>query len=378
MTLSLASPPAIGYFAAKMRSRRSVGILASLALAALVTLDGGCTPVPDTTTSSTSTAVGNPTVSVDPDAFLTGVPCTGQLGGMESYVATITDVGPLSPDGTAAPYPYPIALPSSPPTACSQSVYFAAAVGHHYEAVIDGYEEPVSQLAPVCSVSPNDGAQAPASGGACTRDLDCSTLGCFGRCLREDATTPCLPQKDPLHPAPCGCLYTPALGDRHMLAPGTANPVTPRWTTPANQPCGYRTTDVAVPYTNIGLKPCDPLVDGKPGSPTGLEILTQSALGTYGCAASATVSVVVGMIDVLLDGQTPTLLDTVACGKPYEYPKCAGEAPPCAGLAPNAPFAFVLGGYKKGELTPSFKASCAGTTVKGLITTATCDPFVPM
>jgi hypothetical protein len=375
MTLSLASPRPIGYAAAKMRSSRSVGSPVSLVVAALrlgglvgLGLAAGCTPLTDTTATTTSTAVGNPTVSVDPGAFLVGasagfsVPCTAQPGGMESYVATVTDLGPLTADGT--PGPYPIALPSSPPTACSQSLYFAAAIDHHYEAVIDGYEEPASELVPVCSVAPAGGANAPASGGACTTSSECFALGCYGSCLGPDATTPCAPGSA----VPCECIYTPALGDRHMVAPGTAKLVTPRWTTPQNHPCGYGSTDVGIAYANVSITPCAPLVDASPGGTTGLEIVPASALGTFGCAASTTVQIVVTKIDVIPADVTLTPVAALACGVNHTY----------TGLAAGKTFKFTLNGYQKDDVVPSLKAACAGSTVKGLVVTATCDPFVPV
>jgi hypothetical protein len=369
MTLSLASPRPIGYAAAKMRSSRSVGSLVSLVLGSL-TLTVGCTPLTDTTATTTSTAIGNPTVSVDPGAFLVGaspgitVPCTAQPGGMQSFVATVTDLGPLSADGTPAPAPYPIALPSSPPTACSQSVYFGAAINHHYEAVVDGYEQPVSQLVPVCSVAPNGGDKAPASGGACTTNSECFALGCYGGCLGPDATTPCAPDSK----VPCECIYTPALGDRHMVAPGTSKLVAPRWTTPQNNPCGYATTDVAIPFANVSITPCPALVDASPSTATGLEIVPSSALGTFGCTASDTVKVVVTKIDVIPEDLTLTPVAALACGATHTYPA----------LTAGKTYKFTLHGYKKGDGVPSLTASCAGMTVQGLIVTATCDPFVPV
>lgn len=375
MTLSLASPGPIGYSAAKMHARRSVGILASwarvasVAVSAVSAVSAGCTPATDTSTTVTSVLVGNPTVSVDPAVFLgDSVPCTAQPGGMQSYVATITDVGPLGADGTPAPSPYPIALPSSPPTSCSQSVYFAAVVDHHYEAVIDGYEEATGQLVPVCSATPAGGPKAPAGGGLCTVDSQCFALGCYGRCVGPDATTDCAALSAG-HPA-CQCIYTPALGDRHMLAPGTSKLVAPRWRTRADEPCGYGTSDVAVAYTNVSITPCAPLLDGKPGSTTGLEIIPHGALGTYGCAASDTVSVVVTKVDIIPDPMNPIPLAKVAglaCGGTYTY----------SPLPADRDFSFELDGYQKGDATRSLTAVCRGRTVKGLVVAAACDPFVP-
>lgn len=80
-------------------------------------------------------------VVIDPAAIRDIVPCSDAQGAMRSYVATVTDR--TDPE-------HEITLPSSGPTPCSQRVDFRFVVaGHVYTAVIDGYEQRASELAPV-------------------------------------------------------------------------------------------------------------------------------------------------------------------------------------------------------------------------------------
>src|SRR5262245_10331735 len=86
-----------------MAGAGATSLLAALALA-------GCTD-----TGTTAAATLTPTsISVDPSAFLGPVPCSKMPGGLQTYVATLTDMGPPDADAYA-----PFTLPSSPPTACS-------------------------------------------------------------------------------------------------------------------------------------------------------------------------------------------------------------------------------------------------------------------
>lgn len=89
----------------------------------------------------------NPTfVEVDPAVFLGDVPCS-EASGFSSYVATLIDV---TPDANGKPLNF--RLPSSPPTACTRSVFFSGVVpqgrtqgivhgAHEYVAEIEGYAE---------------------------------------------------------------------------------------------------------------------------------------------------------------------------------------------------------------------------------------------
>jgi hypothetical protein len=80
-------------------------------------------------------------VLVNPSDFLGDVACSTRPGGMQSYVATLIDVGdPLNP----------FTLPSSPATACSLGTDFRYVVeGHPYLAEVDGYTEPALDLVPL-------------------------------------------------------------------------------------------------------------------------------------------------------------------------------------------------------------------------------------
>lgn len=90
----------------------------------------------------------NTAVSVTPGQFLLGVPCTPGAGAMQSYVAVVTDRGPVDEDGNT-PVGYGFELPASAPTPCTQTVAFRrVVVGHRYEARVHGYALPASALVP--------------------------------------------------------------------------------------------------------------------------------------------------------------------------------------------------------------------------------------
>ncbi len=153
-----------------MRSRplnRSRLILAAAYGLGGVFVYAACVAPPPVGEIPTVIQFGTTSVSVDPSAFLGAVECSTLPGGMQSYVATVTDqTGGFT-------------LASSPPTACSQAAFFEDIVsGDGFTAEVDGYEEPSDQLVPTCGASPPGTAQT------CQTDSDCvPAYGCQGRCL---------------------------------------------------------------------------------------------------------------------------------------------------------------------------------------------------
>ncbi|HEV8548520.1 MAG TPA: hypothetical protein VGQ57_05815, partial [Polyangiaceae bacterium] len=100
-------------------------------------------------TTVTVTSVYHPTlIRVSPDGFLGNVPCRpGALGAMQTYVATIYDVGE---DFAPAE---PFALPSSGPVSCMNAVSFSRVIEpHRYHAEIQGYDR--DDLLPLGSDDP--------------------------------------------------------------------------------------------------------------------------------------------------------------------------------------------------------------------------------
>jgi hypothetical protein len=140
-----------------------------LAIYGALALGGACANVDTTLAPATAIDLGVTAMAVDPADFLGGVECSGQDGGMGSYVATLVDVT----DPTQ-----PFALPSSPPTPCSQVVYFQYVnPGDLYSAVVDGYAQSPAELVPECGALP-PGAVQP-----CAVDSDCApAYGCQGTC----------------------------------------------------------------------------------------------------------------------------------------------------------------------------------------------------
>jgi hypothetical protein len=200
--------------------RPSLGrFVPSAALLAPAALAAACT-----TTTSTGIPVPAPTsVSVDPSYFLDDVPCTGQPGGLQSYVATLVDV--TDPE-------QPFVLASSTPVACSLPSEFRYVVpGHAYMATIDGYDVAAAALAP-CG--------GPASGAR--------------RMVRAGST-------DCQHGA-----------------------VVPRWTSSCGQTAG--TAAVAGTNMDVPVGSCDPLVDHG-SSPTAIDVDPTAALGSLACAGTA-------------------------------------------------------------------------------------------
>jgi hypothetical protein len=376
-----------------MRPRRS-GEIVSFALLACV---AGCTPVTDTTSTTSSVDTqGQPTVEIDPSEFLGDVLCADLSGAMKSYVATFTDWGPAPSAAahTADTMPgYPVVLPSSPPAPCSQRVAFTNGVsGHRYTVDIDGYEQAPSEMVPACSQTPKYApcfgqGQAPLGAGLCNGDADCFALGCYGQCVTEQkqvltstaSGNICDFPKDanhqPIHEKVDVCIYTPVVGDRHMVLPGTDTGVSPRWTTPKSLPCGWDKPATAVGYTRVEITGCAKLDDHGGSSVTGIRVtLTDPTLDGLACYAVSPDGGITGSVttyDVTMLGSSlPPVTDTA----------CAEKQGPLftQGVVAGAQYKFKLDVHENGQAMPTRTTTCYAVAKDGLIVPATCDPLLPV
>ncbi|MEJ7733051.1 MAG: hypothetical protein WKG00_28120 [Polyangiaceae bacterium] len=89
----------------------------------------------------------NTAISVTPNEFLLGVPCSPGAGAMKAYVAVVTDRGPVDAEGNT-PAGYAFDLPASGPTPCTTTVAFRnVVVGHRYDARVYAYDLEAKGLA---------------------------------------------------------------------------------------------------------------------------------------------------------------------------------------------------------------------------------------
>lgn len=441
--LSLASDGVIDYSAGRMRPR----LISALTVVSLI---AGCAYT-STSTTTTTGVLGEPTVEIDPAIFLYDVPCAAVPGGMQSYVATFFDLGPVDWVQDDDNRIYPLQLPSSPPTRCSQPVRLAyAATGHQYVVAIDGYQQAPDELASTCSIKPHhatcvgEASSAPLAGGLCTsdsdcvlvganpcqgtcemqslevqgpggtceivhekgkntpilvkacdysscasvpkacvgdvkrapegagfcsRDADCFAAGCYGRCISQalqhkDSSGACAVVPDATISV---CRYDPTPGDRHMVDPKTFASISPRWTSPPDEPCGVDDPAVPADYQTAEIFACGPLDDLGPMSPTGVRVEPAAAIvppdsGELTCGVIARFEV-----------------------KPTD-PSLAAQGVSCSvdasvsyqGLVPAQEYGFTVEAYEGSEAAPSQAAWCVAKTVAGLIVHAVCDPLAPI
>jgi hypothetical protein len=378
-----------------MRLRRLTGI------AVLLGLSASCDALTETDTTSSVILAADPVVEIDPAEFLktceasasgtecelVPVVCADLPGAMQSYVVTFTDLGPEG--STSDTW---ITLPSSPPTPCSQRVAFAHGItDHRYVADIDGYEQPASEIVPACSVKPayavcaDDSATAPLGNGACQVDTDCFANGCYGRCVEVQKqrydTNLSICVTDTESPASIKvCDYQPAIGDRHMVVPGAWTPVTPRWATPSGVPCGFRSSVPASPYERIAIGPCDPLEDHG-ASPTGIVVRPDAAVSSLGCVRLVEMGTPPNT--TLVEVGTITKVDVVPADTtipPQKGLDCltAGDVVFDQGIAPGSTHVFSVFAYDAAHLTPTYRATCVGTAIAGVIAAAQCVPVTPI
>ena len=186
--------------------------LAFLGLVALCGCESSTVPIE---------TVYHPTlIEVSPATFTGTVTCRpGAPGALQTYVATLFDVGE-----TYAPRePFP--LPSSGPVPCTQAVAFSRVFDpHRYRAEIQGYDRP--DLVPLGS----------------------SETGV-------------------------------ASGIPILVDPVTSERVAPRWTTT----CGDKSPTLARTAMTRTLTDCKPLVDSGPLGPTEIEVTIDDALGSLEC-----------------------------------------------------------------------------------------------
>jgi hypothetical protein len=202
--------------------RGGKGLLCALSLAAIA----GCTPPAIITTTTTIVT----TIAVDPMVFLGGVTCSSLPGGMGSYVATITDLGPAD----LSFIPPPFTQPSSVATPCSLPVNFQYVIlGHNYTAQIDGYPYPADALVP---------------------------------------------------------LNGPSSGAREMLLGGVGPVIAPRWTTSCGggEPACAAEGSCAVAQQDIRVvvQPCQPMEDHQGTSAPVIDVDPNATLGTDACTAA--------------------------------------------------------------------------------------------
>ena len=269
----------------------------ALAVAALVT-SGACTVVPAALVVPITIGPGTTSLSVDPSSFLgTTVVCSNRPGGMQSYVATVTDLPrracargadcPLSqtclyaqqgqcsgaaeapcdangdcPQGQTCFGAVPgecddtFVLPSSPPTSCGQISFFEyATAGDGFIAAIDGYEESSDQLVPLCSL--------PGPNVACQVDGDCAAaghtvaFGCTGKCLVNTYENPITPDPNCI----LACNGDPTCVTDCGLRPDFSKPL---------RPC-----DTVAPPPDGGVETCTCHYTPVEGSRTMLSRITQ-------------------------------------------------------------------------------------------------------
>ncbi len=395
-----------------------VGLLTVSGLALAVGVFGGaCTTVDTTVAPSTIIGPGTTSVSVDPLAFLAPIPdggtgpviCNNGPGGMESFVATITDVGRN------------FVLPSSAPTACTQSAYFEyITLGDSYTGVVDGYDLPPDQLVPECGLpgpgiirdhtcaadadcvtAVGPGSTCQAGFCTCSADSDCPvTYGCAGQCILTTALIndagvvdqQALLGECATTPAPagaifqCSCQYTAVEGSRVMYQKSTGKPYAPRWQTPTGQPCGAPlgvdggVSDggvvpmgdgvVSEPYVNVSIAPCAPLVDhGGTASITAVQVIPYAALGALTCAGGDGGGTVTQFAIQPADSSLP-LPPNLACNTPAGFTFQQGV------VAGNS-YGFTIQAFEGGT-TPTQQSCCSVTAQAGLTVTATCNPLVPI
>jgi hypothetical protein len=351
---------------------------------ALWLLAPACAEVTDTSSAtSTNTLLGQPVVEIDPAIFLgTSILCADTPGAMRSYVATFIDMGPDT--GSLAPAAgYPVVMPSSPPTPCSQKVSITNTVpGHRYMAAVDGYEQSASELAARCSQEAAYSTclgigQAPVGGGICTDDSECVQHGCYGYCgrgIQQQYTGTCVNEKGADGgPATINvCYYQPVIGDRHMVDPKTYAPASPRWTTPDDQPCDYDVLTVSQQYQRVEIQRCAALKDsGTPGA-TSIRVEPHAALGTYACYATVDGGTTgsVNKVEVLPDQATGLAAHTVPCDpkKTVTY---------ASGVTGGRSYGFTLLGYEEGHAEHTLEAPCFATAIAGATVVAKCDPLAP-
>lgn len=290
------------------RVRPSFSRLSGLFLLA----SAGCSSATDTTTTTYAVATS---LTVAPSSFLGSVVCSGQAGALKSYVATLSEVQSGKPA---------VALASSPPTPCSQSVAFRYVLeGHTYTVAVDGYDVPAAALAP------------------------CGGADSGSRYMLDAAAT----------------LSGICADD---LAAGNA-PLAPRWTTACNDVTS-RPVANAVVVATCGR----PLVDQGTSAPAIITLDPRESLGMLACVADGGT---ITRFDIKADDPAQTNHLGLDCeGFASLDPTTHTYA---KNLVPGATYTFHLAAHAAGEApgAASYTAECSATARAGLSVAAVCGPL---
>ena len=383
--------------------RLPIGYLALLLPASLVALvAAGCEDTTDTTNTIVTDAITTPTVEIDPADFLKSCPpgatleeCPGVLircadlpGAMQSYVVTFVDIGPPVEQTSLETRTYapgfPVDMPASPPTSCSQRVAFTrGVVGHEYEAVVEGYQQSADDIVPACSVLPAyarcaGGAVAPIGNGVCTQDSDCFANGCYGRCEQHVKETLGLVNGTELCVAdtsvPAGtdhrvCVYQTSLGGRRMVSRDAYQPVSPRWTTREDYPCGFTSPADPHDYEKVGLADCAPLVDHGGTTATSIKVNTAALLGSVECWVAGGTVFTIDVADVTPAGSPLSPKAALECGASAVFD---------SGVVAGRQYFFEARGYEILKTSPTYSATCVAVAEEGVTTVAKCVPLTPV
>ena len=288
------------------------------------------------------TTVVHPTlVSVSPSDFLGVVPCVDAPGAMQSYVATVWDMGadrydadgelvfsagsvdPAGPaSGDADPRNDWFPLPSSGPIPCRQSVGFARVIpGHHYYAEIRGYDRPnLVQLLPSVDVL-----------------FDADT----GERVAPRWSTQC----------------------RRALRPSNEPPVTDGAEGDGAAETPISSVDNEFGVTALAsfvrtIQGCDALVDADPSELKSVRISLAGSLGDVTCG---TTEDAIERFEV----RTPS-------GETLEA--ACGETITLEDVGAGTLVLPVLA-YAAGADEPSFGTTCTATSISGLAVNASCQPL---
>ncbi len=244
-------------------------------------------------------------IYVDPQDFLGDVACDGRDGAMKSYIATLVDR--TQPEA-------PITLPWSPPTSCTQPVYFRYVTAEHvYDAKVKGYEELADTLVPAGGVVSGNGN------------------------LKDKAAIE-------------------AAGGNESQVPI----LEPRWVTDCITPTSVNTNG---PAPVLGCLP----LDDRGSSPTGILVDPNAALGgAFACTPSGDVS----SFSITPEDPSFPAQSGIACGgtgAAYE-----------TNVTPGVHYRFTVRAYLALSPLPFAEASCLAIPEEGVITKAVCDPLTAL
>ncbi len=297
--------------------RRSSALAFHLPQGLLLLAAVGCS---DTLDTSTSTVTAPTSLTVDPSTFLDSVVCSNLPGALKSYVATLKDVTSTSPGGA-------FALPSSPPTPCSQPVSFRyAQAGRQYTVTIDGYDVPADELTP------------------------CGGAGSGSRYVLAATATPS---------GDCAAAITAGLV-----------PVAPRWTTGCGNLFSTPVEDDKV------IAACGrPLEESGPVLPAQITVDPRPSLGLLRCSTRPDGTLqpggTIAFFDIKADDPNLNNYLGLACAT-FPSPKLYATT-----LVPGTTYTFHIAARTSSDTTatPTYAATCSAEARAGLTVPAICEPF---